>query len=161
MKFINPDMSKMPEGAERKPNHVVIEDHFVEPWLEDLDDHGFEIKVEDCDCFDYDCGGIVSLKEPTLSYKMPDFRLGLLTRHVDYLHEAITRVQTHLDNLGPHVWLRGYWVSAVFTVERAKEIESWLDEIMPAAIAESDQWWAHHRETMANHNVLVPPRRLP
>lgn len=161
LKFIRPDRVTVPAGTERITVHAVVESELVEAWLEGIGQTPWRILVDDAPEFHFDCGGIVKQNEPILQHQFDGWTLSVLLRHAEDLRECAGRVQEHLDVLGPHVYLPGYWVKAVLTVETGRQIVEWLDyELDGGKIAEADQQWAEHAEQMREKGVYVPPRRI-
>ena len=158
-KFIHPDMKTVPAGIDSAMIHVVVEGPLVDKWLSHAHEKPvpYEIVVEDCDSYHFDCGGAVHKDEPVLKTDV-GFEISVLLRHAEHLQGYSRKLQTHLDWLSINLLLPGYWVKAVLTVETGERIAAWLDEELRSGIAKSDQLWAEHREMMGRLGVYVPER---
>ncbi len=158
--FIRPECLVPPDGGDEITVHAFVEDCFVDAWLRKIGETPWKIIVEPAREFAFDAGGIVSMKEPEIRKEFQDFSVSLLLRHADVLLEQLAKTQTHLADLGPHVWVHGYWTKAIFQVETAGNIAEWLTKELEGGVGQADQLWADHCETMRGIGVHVPKRRL-
>lgn len=162
LKFIRPDRERIPTDVERAPICAMIEDALVEKWLLKAKNDSPEVPllIDESKEYNFDCGGMVRQKEPVLELEIDDWTIRTRLRHADVLQGLCRTTQTHADWLGPHVWVPGYWIKAVFTVETGARIVEWLDRELKSRVGEADQLWTEHESKMSQAGVIVPPRRV-
>ena len=163
MKYIHPDMTTLPDGAEQVTIHAWVEEPLVEQWLAEIGETPWKILVEEADQFCFDAGGAVQRDEPQLRHCFGDWTLTVLLRHADVLkRQCRTNVREGGvgGKLGPHLFLNGYWNKAILAMESGRLLSEWIDGELDGRIGEADQLWASHCEVMGKVGVRVPPRIL-
>lgn len=162
LKYIYPDMNTVPEDAERVTIHAVVENPLADKWLAYLNTKKKPetILVKDVTEFGFDGGGMVHRDEPTLTLDVNGWTFSVMLRQAELLPGMCRRIQSHIEELGPHVYLRGYWVSGILTVESGEKIAEWIESQMPQIVAKSDQLWAEFREKVTKAGAHVPERVL-
>lgn len=141
MKFIGPDIKRIPPDTEKTPISAVVDDALADGWFRRVSRHGIPIVLEEVREFTCDRGGAFLVGEPQLSHNFGDWSFSGLLRHVEDLPDLCRKVRPADEWIGPHVWLPGRWVKGVLTPEKGEQLAAWLDSVLPAAIAEADKWW--------------------
>lgn len=162
--WVHPDYRNIPDSVERVITSNVVEDSLFHQWMEHINRKGpreYNILAEPTDSYWFDIGGICKINEPEMELQLDGWKIGMMVRHAEYLLPKCRRIKTSRQILGPHVHIGGWKQGAILTVETAEKIALWLDTELPKRIAEADQLWARHRETMADAGVYVPPRNIP
>lgn len=161
MKHIYPDYIKIPPEQERAPANVIVEDPLSDIWYNHYSKEDKEIlivdNIEPGEKICFDCGGIYKQGEPELKKEINGYIFSCLLRHASYMYEYSQKIMTHLDYLGKHIYLPGYWIKIILTVETGDKIKEWLESQYDEDEAEWE--WFKYYEALSNiPNVHIPKR---
>lgn len=159
MKWIRPDMMTIGEHREVTTNAVVC-DELVEAWLGLIGETPWTVLVDECNDYQFDAGGICKSDEPICRTEISGIEWSVMLRHADVFPGTLREEMTHLPEIGPHVWVKGFRVSAILTVDIGEKLAVWMENEASSRVGEADQLWAEHNAAAAKAGMYVPPRRV-
>lgn len=147
------------------PKSVHLEEQYLGEWLDLVSKYGLPMNQRDEDKIWYDSGGATHVNEPEWSHPFNGLMVGCLVRHLEDLEYYLAK-RLSFDhnpdgpNLSEHVLIPSFRHSTILTPEHADQLLTTVREALASGVvAQSDQLWEEHKETMKRCGAHTPPRR--